>query len=159
MCRWSHARIARHLCCIPLVRSKSRVCSHSRQCNYIRRQRSRGQSKSVDHIDYWLRLSAKHATVLTLNSFLLYFEKVVCGKCCFSKMNWAPSGAGLCVFRGTNVGCFLLLFSTQLDLGLLYLVTSAVIGLLTLLCKVPLSRAVKEYFTEESNIWTVFWRI
>lgn len=49
-------------------------------------------------------------------------------------------------------GGFLLLLSTQLDLGLSYSVTSAVIGLLTLLCKVSLSRVVKEYFTEESKI-------
>lgn len=129
-------------------------CSHMRQGSRV------ANPNSVDHIGYWLRLSGKHATVLTLNSFLIYFEKVVCGKCCFSKMNWAPSGAGHCVVRGTNVGrCFLLLLSTQLDLGLSYSVTSAVIGLLTLLCKVSLSRAVKQYFTEESKIWTVFWRI
>lgn len=76
MYSWSPTHSYSHrLCCIPLVRSKSQVLLTLRteECKYIRRQ---------DHV--WptsliidLSGPAKHAIVLTLNSFFIYFEKVV----------------------------------------------------------------------------------
>lgn len=77
-------------------------------------------------------------------------------KCCFSKHELSPSEADICVVRGTNMGLLPALVQHSLNLTLLYTVTSTIIGLLTMFCKLSLSRAGKEYFTEEGNIWTVF---
>lgn len=73
-------------------------------------------------------------------------------KCCFSKHELSPSEAGYCVLRGTDMGLLPVLVQHSLNLTLLYTVTSTIIGLLTMSCKLSLSRVVKEYFTEEGNI-------